>query len=68
MKRIEDGIIGEGMVGKNVRTFVSVVEGHVYFGFKEVEAGRILEVEEVENIKKAMDKVIEHAKAFSKTE
>ncbi len=65
MKRIEDGIIGEGMVGRNVRTFISVVEGHVYFGFREVNAGRILEVEEVEDIRKAIEKVIEHANTFS---
>ena len=65
MKTIEKGIIGEGMVGKNIRSFISVVGKHTYFGFREVMTGEIIEFQKVRDLKKAIGKVIGHAKQFS---
>ncbi len=64
MVEIEKGMIGEGMVGRNIRSFISVVGEQTYFGFKETVSGKIIEVEEVEDFVRAIRKVINHAKNF----
>lgn len=60
IREVEQGIIGEGMVGRNVRSFISIVGFETYFGFKEVMTGKVIEFEKVMNFKKAISRVINH--------
>jgi hypothetical protein len=64
MKEIQQGIIGEGMVGRRITSFISVVGCETYFGYKEVMTGRIIEVENVMDFRKAINRVINHAAHF----
>lgn len=65
-RKICEGIIGEGMVGSNYKTFISVIRGKYYTGYlavrEEMESpkpNQISEVKEVGSFKEALKIVIE---------